>query len=245
MKLLPIAIPSYHRAHLLHAKTLRYLRRELYPAHLITIFVADEEEAEAYRRATPELLYGQIVVGVKGLAEQRNFISNYYPEGELICQFDDDVSKLVGGKTLAEVLEKGVQWMEEHDADLFSVMPNSDKRRLKDDYTLHLTHCIGAFFVIRNDRSLKMEHSDLEDYERTIKCFLKKGKVIRYRGAGVDTQYMNTTGVLQEGDRIARLRVAAERLGQAYPKACAPIVKNGRPDIKLNWRFVIDDACHS
>lgn len=225
----------------MYKKTLRYLRDQLYPAHLITIFVADEEQAEAYRRATPELLYGQIVVGVKGLAEQRKFISDYYPEGELIVQMDDDISGLVGDKSLQEIVEMAERLLREHKAALFSVMPNSDTRRLKSDYTLHLTHAIGSFFVVKNDKRLLPTGTEMEDYERSILAFKHYGKVIRFRGAGVKTNYGKTSGGLQEEGRFTRIRQGVERVGYAYPQYCAAIVKNGRPDLRLNWRASVKE----
>ena len=239
----PVAIPSYGRSHLLYRKTLRYLRDSGYPRELITIFVATKEEQEAYRRATPELLYGSIVVGVKGLAEQRNFISEYYPEGSYIFQMDDDVCGHVGGIRLLELVEWGVKLLEEQGAGLFSILPNSDTRRIKNDYTLHLTHCIGSWFILKNHREFQCVQTEMEDYLRSIWYFKKYGKVIRFRGAGVKTSYGKTEGGLQQPGRIQRIQESCELLSNTFPEFCKMIYKNGRPDLKLNWRAV--SKCYS
>ena len=234
--LLPIAIPSYNRALVLLRRTLKFLHKNLYPSHLITIFVADSEQFKIYQDAIPKNLYNEIVVGVKGLCEQRHFISSYYPQDTMIVQMDDDLKGFVGDKSLIEVIEMGHQLMTEQNAGVFSIMPNSDKRRLKDDYTTHLAHCIGSFFIVRNDKRLLPTGTELEDYERSVLSFIHYKSVIRYRGAGVDTDYGKTPGGLQEEGRYERIQAGVKRMIDTYPIYCIAIKKGDRPDVRLNHR---------
>jgi hypothetical protein len=67
----------------------------------VTLFVADEQEAEKYQSSNPGY---NVVVGVKGLCPQRLFISEYYEKGTPVVSFDDDVSavcQLVLGEPLS------------------------------------------------------------------------------------------------------------------------------------------------
>lgn len=95
MKSYIIAIPSYNRPDLIQVKTLALLRRHGISANKITIFVANQEQLELYKAKVPALLYGNIVVGVLGLRNQRNFIMDYYSEGTHIVQMDDDLDKIM------------------------------------------------------------------------------------------------------------------------------------------------------
>lgn len=234
--LVPIAIPSYRRAATLRSKTLRFLKDSLYPTHLITVFVADEQEKAEYLRVIDESLYGDIVVGVKGLAAQRNFISEFYPEGEIICQFDDDVKGIKSELGFLELIELAVKTLESENAGLWGIMPNDDGRRFRNATTTHLTHILGSFFVLRNCRSIVIEHDEKEDYLRSILYFKKDGKVLRYKKAGVSTTYNEGSGGLIAEGRQERMLQDAQKLAEKHPNYCSVIVKKGLPDVKLNWR---------
>lgn len=90
-----IAIPSYNRPDLIQVKTLALLHRHNIPSNKITIFVANQEQLELYKSKIPAWLYGNLVVGVIGLRNQRNFIMDYYSEGTHIVQMDDDLDKIM------------------------------------------------------------------------------------------------------------------------------------------------------
>ena len=89
-----IAIPSYQRYSILEQKTLSMLNKYQIPKKKIYIFVADQDEKKVYESNLNHDLYGQIIVGQKGLKNQRNFIAKYFPEGQEIFQLDDDVGEL-------------------------------------------------------------------------------------------------------------------------------------------------------
>jgi hypothetical protein len=234
--LVPIAIPSYRRAQTCRRCTLGFLKEALYPTHLITVFVASEEEKRVYERTIGEMFYGQIVVGVRGLCNQRKFISEYYPEGEIICQMDDDVSNVKSEESFLELVERGVRSLESETCGLWGVLPNDDGRRFQNKTTTHLTHILGSFFICRNSRDIVVEHDNKEDYMRSMLYFLKDGKVLRYKNAGVRTPYNQGAGGLQCENRVLGMRADAEALASKFPALCSVIVKKGLPDIKLNWR---------
>lgn len=231
-----VAIPTYQRSQSIVVNTLAFLHAEGYPSELITLFVADQEEEQNYLRDVPSHLYKNIVVGVKGLAQQRNFISDYYPEGQILLQLDDDVAgvKILQG-TFLELVQAGLKTLEEG-CGLWGIMPNDDGRRLRMESTLHLTHIIGSIFLCKNHKEFRLEMSEKEDYLRSIWYFKKYGKVCRFRGAGVKTTYNKGTGGLIQPGREEHMRQGAQSVYSKYPECCSIIVKKGMPDLRLNWR---------
>jgi hypothetical protein len=90
-----IVIPSYNRPDLIQVKTLALLHRHNINPNLINIFVANKEQYDLYQSNIPKFLYNEIIIGVLGLKNQRNFIIDYYPEGKHIVQMDDDLDKIM------------------------------------------------------------------------------------------------------------------------------------------------------
>ena len=84
-----IAIPSYKRPEVIKQKTLKMLEEHNIPDSKITIFVADNEEYEIYKKSLNKRY--EIVIGVQTIGEQRNFIERYYKEGTQLVMFDDDL----------------------------------------------------------------------------------------------------------------------------------------------------------
>lgn len=238
MELPPVAIPTYRRSKTISSQTLAFLESCAYPAHLITLFVADESEKLLYLSDVPSELYGQIVVGVLGLSQQRNFISDYYREGQILLQLDDDVKgvKTLGGAGFLEVLGRGLRELNSGEG-LWGVLPTDDARRFKDDTTKHLTHIIGSLFLIRNHKRLRLTVEEGEDYLRSIQMFELYGSVCRYRGAGVQTSFNKGSGGLLGPEREERRRRDLDTLCKMYPEACRPVLKGGCADVILNWRF--------
>ena len=90
-----IAIPSYKRSDIIQTHTLAVLNLHKIKAEYITIFVANKAEYIIYKQALPSFLYNNIVIGSLGLKNQRNFISEYYPEGTNIVEMDDDIKSIM------------------------------------------------------------------------------------------------------------------------------------------------------
>ena len=239
MQTLPkIIIPSYKRPNHIRLMTLKYLQDQGYPSSLIYIFVASEQERANYAFLVPRDMYAQIVVGVKGLKEQRNFISIYFPENEILIQLDDDVKgikMLDPAETFLSLVQRGLDHMTE--GGLFGILPNDDGRKMKAHTTTHLTHIIGSFFMIRNHKNLLLNITEKEDFERSILYFLRYNKVARYQGAGVITRYAKNSGGLQTSPREENMRAGIKYLVDSFPGAVKQVVKKSGVDIILNWRF--------
>jgi hypothetical protein len=232
-----IVIPSYKRARTLRDKTLAFLKEQGVYSYKITIFVADEEEKRVYEEVLDPETYGAIVVGVPGLANQRNFISQYYPENEWLCQMDDDVKGIKClGDTFDTLVWKLYVRMTVDDIGLAGVLPNDDGRRMKNDATTHLTHIIGSFFVCRNRKDFVLYHDEKEDMVRSIWYFKKDGKVLRVQNAGVMTTYNKGSGGLICPERPLKMEEGMKYILETYPEYCRAVQKKKGRDIVLNWR---------
>ena len=232
-----VAIPSYKRAGTIAKKTLNFLKVSKYPAERIHIFVADDEEYKDYKRLVPEELYGEIIVGVKGLCPQRNFISSFYPDDEILVQMDDDVITIKCHLPFLTLIEMATASLYGRTAGLWGVLPNDDGRRFKEATTSHLTHILGSYFVIRNHRSIVMTYTEKEDMERSILYFRRYGSVLRYQNAGVATRYAKGEGGLQTPGRLDRIKLEIKRFETEFPGYVSVVQKKGVPDIVLNWRM--------
>ena len=89
-----IAIPTYKRSALITTHTLNVLYNRKIDRNRIFLFVANENERLDYLNNVSKKLYGTIIVGVIGLRDQRNFITNYFPENTLIVEMDDDIKEV-------------------------------------------------------------------------------------------------------------------------------------------------------
>lgn len=234
-----VAIPSYQRSNLISEMTLKFLHQENYPSSLIFIFVASDTERQEYATNVPRHLYCQIIVGVLGLKEQRNFISQYFPDNEIIIQMDDDVKtiKTRPQMTFLNLIAQGVRAIEDGQGGLWGVLPNDDGRKMKLNTTRHLAHIIGSFFILRNHRDILITLTEKEDFERSIIYFRRYGSVLRYNGAGVDTKYTQTPGGLQQPGRTARMQTGISYLLTTYPNYLKTVIKPKGLDVILNWRM--------
>ena len=232
-----LAIPSYNRSDTISGKTLKFLKDSNFPANQINIFVASYEQYDLYVNAIDRSMYNEIVIGRLGLMEQRNFITEFYNEDEIIIQMDDDVKTIKSPTPFLDIVQMGVEALEYRTAGLFGVLPIDDGRRFKNNMTKHLTHILGSFFICRNHKDLRITMTEKEDMERSILYFKRYGQVLRYQNAGVCTNYGKGTGGLQTPGRSDRISLEIVRFQTEYPEYINLVVKKGkRTDIILNWR---------
>lgn len=245
-----LVIPTYNRYQTIGDMTLRYLNSIQYPSDKIILFVASDEQAALYRQHVPEHLYGQIVVGVLGLVNQRNFITKWLDSGEIFISMDDDVItlKTMNNTNIFWLITDAITKIKTNDYGLAGIMSNSDGRRFKNGFTQHLAHIVGSFYICRNNHSLLLDIDPIiqeakEDYYRTLQYFIVYGRILRYRNAGVQTVYRNPVGGIEGLGRRERDAVACVDLIKRYPQFVKHIdKKSGWPDISLKWRARNTDA---
>lgn len=244
-----ICIPSYKRANLCNDKTLSTLMEHNIPKSKIYIFVANQKEYEDYETVL-ETNY-KLIVGKKGLVQQREFISNYFKTGQRIVFFDDDVEKidlslspLFKGKTLDTFIKYSFQECKKRQAFIWGVYPvfNPFFRKPRPEITDNLNYIVGAFYGIINRPDLKeiklvitKKNGQKEDVERTLKYFIHDGTVLRFNKIGFVTKYYGKHGGLGTFEsRLKPMLLASQKLQKKYPQYGTVITrKTGMTEFKL------------
>ena len=233
-----LCIPSYNRPDMLKNKTLRFLQKVGYPSEQIYIFVASDDERLRYQTANPGY---NLIVGVLGLKQQRQFICDWLDDDEIYIGMDDDVSGIKSiGKSFTNIIRDALEIIESRRTGLYGILPKDDTRCFKDNTTNHLSFVIGCLFICRNHKDIQLHgNCETDDYERCILYYIKYGHIFRYRGAGVSSVYQGTSGGDKKGF-IKRKKEAVTYLLKMYPGYCSFRNKKGEPDILLNWRARLD-----
>jgi len=255
-----IAIPSYDRADIISSKTLNTLKTGSIPAEKIYIFVADKEDYNKYKKNIDKTLYNKLVIGKKGLVPQREFITNYFDEGQYIISLDDDIDKisikkglLKTDKELEEVTDlptmfnNAYETLIENKAFLWGVAPVHNSFFLYNKMTTDLKFICGAFFGYINRKSddLKFKYgANKEDTERTLRYFKKDGTVVRFNNVAFKTNFYAKGGINSfEGGKQQRLinsKLNVEQLSEEFPEyGKIKVRSNGIYEFKLNTKPIV------
>ena len=237
-----IAIPSYNRANSLKVHTLKVLEESLVDKSKIFIFVANDEEYLIYKDILPEY---KIIVGVLGLRDQRNFISNYFPQGFNIISIDDDIEKfyqkkngdLVVIEDLDSLFINGFLDIINNDLKLFGFYPVLNKLFMKETVSDDLRFIVGSCFGYINS-GIFTTITEKDDYERSLLYYLRDGGVLRYNYISIKTKYYKNKGGLQSNgykDRYDRQVIAVQYLLDTYPEYVKrkKSFKSNFPEIRL------------
>jgi len=228
-----IAIPSYKRAEVCRDKTLNMLKMNKIPVNKIYVYVANKEEYKEYKNVLDKSTYHKLVVGIKGLVQQRKFIMSEWGEGKNIVFFDDDVAKIdltlssmFRGKSLDYFLKTAFSESRKQGAYIWGVYPvfNPFFRKSREDISTCLNYIVGAFYGIINrpnfkklDLTITKENGQKEDVERTLKYFINDGIVLRFNRIGFITRYYGKNGGLGTfEDRLKPMQEASQKLLKVY-----------------------------
>lgn len=254
-----IVIPTYNRAETLKNKTLNLLESEKINKDNIYIFFANQKELETYNLKG----YKNQIVGVIGLTNQRNFIVNYFNDGEKLLWLDDDLVSIktvekdptkIGkafdqkfkDSSIKEIAEIGFEQLSKNSCSLFGVYPVNNKGFLKiNNITTELKYIIGCCYGTINNKELftfdvnEGNGGAKEDFLRTLMVYKKEGKVVRLNGFTAITNYYKEAGGLQSldsqyGERKKRDFISMKYICEKYKGlAFENINKQGYPEIKL------------
>jgi len=240
-----VAIPTYKRYNEVVSKTLKTLIEGKVSRSRIFLFVANKEEYQKYEEVVPKTWYNKMIIGKKGLANQRKFISKYFPEGQYIISIDDDIDdfqkldkkgeKLVKVTNVHKLFVDAYKDLKKHNLFIWGVYPVQNPFFMYDTVTTDFKFIVGAFYGFINRRIPKLFPSDdnKEDYERTFLYYKKDKGVLRYNYITVKTKFLAAGGMGK--DRIENYQKASERLLKKYPEFISKIFhrKNGLAELKL------------
>jgi hypothetical protein len=218
-----IVIPSYNRYK--YMKTIQTLHKHGIPIDSITIYVIQEEYNE-YKKEFPDY---NIVVGVKGLVPQRQFIMDQYPEGTPLVFMDDDLDEIdlsMTTFTLQEFIKHAFQQCTEQKAYLWGVYPcyNPFFRKARSEMDTCLNFIVGCFYgvIVRKNPNLDIilcHHGNKEDVERSIRYFIEDGIVLRFNKVAPKTKYYGSVGGLGTmKDRMESMQIESNRIQNTFPE---------------------------
>ena len=235
-----IVIPSYNRATTLANKTLKLLAEYQIPIELINIFVANNEELEIYKNTISQLYHSRLIVGVKGMKEIRNFISNYFQKGEKLVHIDDDVTfikyridknNLEPLYCLDQFIKSAFELCKDKNSNLFSIYSVDNPYFMKNTVFIGATYCLGGFFGTINQQ-IDVTVNNKEDFERSIQYF----PVIRFNNLCLGTTGYSGAGGMQSFKRTNDvIKEDASKVIELYPTKCKfnNSKKSDKPEIKI------------
>lgn len=226
-----VAIPSYKRPDVIMAKTLHTLRRGGVAISDIYIFVVDDEQ-EAYKKACPDY---QIVVGLKGIIEQRNFIQEFFAQDTYIVMFDDDITEIyrpLSEKTKEEILDlpslfgNMMDRMQMEGVSISGCYPVDNIKYAfnNKEVTTDFRYLIGVITLIKNTKDPDIivsptESASHEDKIRTLYYYKKEGKTLRFNHVCFKTKYFAKGGQCAlDSDRLIKHSQQSEELCKKYPE---------------------------
>ena len=191
----------------------------------ITVFVANKEEEALYRSTLPT--GANIVVGVPGLAAQREFISRRYPLGANLLFMDDDItqikaldgSKLIQVEDVDAVIELGFKEMSDRGAYIWGIYPAASALYMirQPAITTDLRYIIGAFYGIKNEHPPVLMYGDnQEDKERTLWYWERYKQVVRLNHVTILTRYY-APGGMESPTRKAMTDTFTQKLVDKWP----------------------------
>ncbi len=241
-----IAIPSYKRYETIKDKTLKMLNEYNIDKKRIKIFVANKEEEKLYRESLNNEY--KIVVGVLTIGAQRNFIEKYYKEGTRLMMFDDDLeqvmvkvsdTQLVKCKDLEkEFIIKGFELCEKIGAKTFGIYAAANAYFMKKRYYTKLSYIIASMFgvIIEHDSFLERQTNHGEDYEYSIRQYIKNKKLLRFDYITAKSNYFKEKGGLQEIRTSDYMVNHIKQIKNMFPDYCEMYFRKstGHPELRLS-----------
>jgi len=257
-----IAIPSYKRSETFMTKTFPLLLKYNIEPSKIHIFVATAEEKEEYEKNLQGYAYGKIIIGETGIKNIRNFMSKYFDEGQRIFYIDDDIyqiyecinlvdkcnkifNKMIVLEDLHKFIIDGFYECEKLGLSNWGVYVVDNPYFMKPssaylaDYTsTKLNYIMGGFCGVINNRICEVRTlDDKEDYERSIKYYLKDGGLLRFNNVAFKTKCYKEPGGMQHDQLRTKERIleSAKQLVETYPNLCTLNLKkkSGYAEVRL------------
>jgi hypothetical protein len=245
-----VAIPSYKRPETIKKKTLKVLEGHNIDPSKITVFVANDEEMDVYHNSLVKSDYAntiKLIKGVPTIGAQRNFIERWYPEGTKLMMFDDDVEEVqrkISEQKLGpidnleqEIIARGFEECEKVGAKTFGIYAASNAYFMKDRVYTKLCYIIASMFgvIVEHDDFLARVTNHGEDYEYSIRQFIKNGAVARLDNYTVKSNYYKEDGGLQTIRTKEYVKTSIEKIVEMFPDMCTMYIREttGHAELRL------------
>jgi hypothetical protein len=192
---------------------------------------------------------GSLEDGPYAVGAARNLIVRSYPRGTRLVQIDDDLRGLVmwtGQRdaincaseplsSIALVIEAGFEAARIEGVDLWGIHPA--RTYMRNEVKAGLYYIGAAMFghVVRGDDTELVTLDDKEDYERSIRFFIRDGAVVRLDWCSWLTTGYGGAGGMQETRTDERILASAQWLADRYPDLASLNLKkrSGKPEVRL------------
>lgn len=188
---------------------------------------------------------GQYIVyiddDVYNIFECTNTVRGESPTGSKF--FDKKYNKLSKLKSLKELINKGFKLSEKTGLTNWGVYPVHNAYFMKpttsniSDYvSTKAVWLVGTLTGVINNRKAEIRTiGDKEDYERTIKYYLKDDGVLRFNNVTIETKYYKEPGGIQVYRTLNSIYDSAIYLTKQYPKLCTLNLgkKSGFAEVRL------------
>lgn len=233
------AIPSIYRLDILKENALELLKQNKIDPNKIYVFT-NKECYSSYKAHLEGI--NVIEHNCKGIQATRNFIRNYFNNGDIVVGLDDDVSgffKYVDSKTITKyndvkiLIDVILKNMKEQGTKLGGVNMVSNPFFMNEK--VHLKNCLipACFYVFINDKSIMMTnpYGLTEDGELAIKTYKEFGSLVRLNYIGLDMlPNKKTSGgiqtVMTNLQREETQKMSDKWLAETFPEYC-DIKNNG------------------
>ena len=233
-----VAIPSYERYKIISKRVLLFLQEGQVDKRRIFIFVSDASQAELYASHVSSELYGEIVIGIKGIAQQRNFIRNYFPVGQFVVSLDDDITRLkrlVNGKlqrvnNLDDFFTQAFKVLEQTGLYIWGIFSTNSTLHMKgqkEEISTALKFLSGGChgYIARRDKCLDLNTDQKDDYEQSLRYWKLDGGIVRFNHVCANESAPRKGG-------LGKDRLQMNKDGSAYVKSQFPdnVIEWMRPD---------------
>jgi hypothetical protein len=240
-----IIIPSFQRSAILLKKTLALLIKHNINPKIVYIFVGNEAEYQIYKNVLPEDYKERLIIGVVGMKNIRNYITNYFEEDECLFYIDDDVvdfyklkdNSLEPIDKLDNLIKECFYYVKANDGNLFSFYPVKNAFFMKNKIRHGLIYCMGGSYgILNNKKELLVSVDNKEDFERSIQYYINNKNNIRFDDICIGTKGYCGKGGMNAFNRDNEVLLeACSVLLEKYPLYCELNLKkaNDKPELKL------------
>lgn len=234
-----VAIPSRARADTLARCTLPTVLLRGVPADRVTVWVT-AAEVDDYKPLEEEWGIAVRDHGAPpGVRNARNAMVRQYPVGTRLVQMDDDLRDVkyrVDSKTLEQVtdvdalIQGAFEMTVQQGVNMWGIYPVENPYFMKPRTFLGLSYIIASFygFTVTGESEELVVTDDKEDYERSVRYFIRDGAVARMENVTVKSNYYTEPGGLQTYRTPETIEKGARDLVAMYPDLCTYTVNKSR-----------------
>ena len=239
-----IAIPSYKRPETIKNKTLKLLMDHNIDKNKITIFVADNDEEKIYKQSLGNEY--KIVVGVHTIGNQRNFIERYYNENTRVVMFDDDLDGVfVKNENNLDPIDNiendliinGFNECIKNNSYVFGVYAAANAYFMLNRIYTKLCYIPGGVFgvIIQHDDFLQRKTNHGEDYEYSIRQYIKNKIVVRFDYITIKSKFFKEQGGLQTIRTKQYIYDSIKWIQDEFPEYCKMYIRksSGNAELRL------------